>query len=144
MKQLFLTHLRQEPQGKVLLRLAETISTVDSMEEVSQRSATLSQSGHLRKDNQRSPSDGGEEHLAEQTFGPDERQDEPTFALLAELSGSIPTLFDLRGLRPKLHAIPSEKLGPLEANLVYWADSYDYLICYPTVSPLLNSPPDMH
>jgi hypothetical protein len=82
--------------------LAETISTVDSMEEVSQRSATLSQSGHLRKDNQRSPSDGGEEHLAEQTFGPDERQDEPTFALLAELSGSIPTLFDLRGLRPKL------------------------------------------
>ena len=87
---------------------------------------------------------GGREHLAGQTFYADERQDESTFALLAKLSGSDATLYDLKNLRPILHAIPIEKRTPLEANLTYWADSYDFLLCYPSVSPLLDAFADRH
>ena len=81
----------------------------------------------------------GKEHLAGQTFEADERQDELTFA---SLSGSATTLYDLRQIRPMLHAIPAVKRTPLETNLIYWADSYDYVLCYPTVSPLLDSSAD--
>jgi hypothetical protein len=85
---------------------------------------------------------GGKEHLAGQTFNADERQDEPAFALLAGLAGSDAALFDLRDLRPILHAIPAEKRTPLEKNLTYWADSYDFLLCYPNVSPLMDPSAD--
>jgi hypothetical protein len=81
-------------------------------------------------------------HLAWQTLSADERQDELAFALLASLSGSDATLFELRDLRPILHAIPSERRTLLETNLTYWADSYDFLLCYPTVSPLTDVPTD--
>jgi hypothetical protein len=30
----------------------------------------------------------------------------------------------------------------LEVNLIYWADSYDFLLCYPSVSPLMDSGAD--
>ncbi len=73
---------------------------------------------------------------------PDKRQDEPAFALLAGFAGNDATLFDLRDLRPILHAIPSEKRTPLETNLTYWADSYDFLLCYPNVSPLMDPSAD--
>jgi hypothetical protein len=46
------------------------------------------------------------------------------------------TIFDLRPLRPLLHQIPPGKRSALQANLIYWADSYDALICYKTVTPL--------
>ena len=71
-----------------------------------------------------------------QTFSADERQDEPTFALLADIAGKNATLFDLRTVRATLHSIPREQRTRLEVNLVYWADSYDFLVCYPSVSPL--------
>lgn len=39
--------------------------------------------------------------------------------------------------QPKiLHRIPQEKRSPLQQRLVYWADSYDAIICYKNVTPL--------
>jgi hypothetical protein len=146
MKELFLRHRMQAPQGKVLLRFgrnhlhrgldARGISTLGNF--VAEWALSQGQSvvnvGVFAA--------GGKEHLAGQTFDADERQDELTFALLASLSGNSATLFSFRELRPVLHAIPAEKRTPLETNLIYWADSYDYLLCYPTVSPLLDASAD--
>lgn len=146
MKELFLRHREQAPQGKVLLRFgrnhlhrgldARGISTLGNF--VAEWALAHGQSvvnvGVFAA--------GGKEHLAGQTFGADERRDESTFALLASLSGSEATLYDLKHLRPMLHAITAYKRTPLEANLIYWADSYDYLLCYPSVSPLLDSSAD--
>lgn len=146
MKELFLRHREQDPEGKVLLRFgrnhlhrgldARGISTLGNF--VAEWAIAQGQSvvnvGVFAA--------GGKEHLAGQTFEADESQDELTFALLANLSGSDSTLYDLKQLRPMLHAIPAEKRTPLETNLIYWADSYDYLLCYPSVSPLQDSSAD--
>ena len=142
MKELFISHSKREPQGKVLLRFgrnhlhrgydARGISTLGNF--VSEWSIARGQSAF----NVGVFSAGGEEHLAGQTFSADERQDEPAFALLAELAGKDATIFDLRELRPMLHSIPPLNRTALQVNLIYWADSYDFLLCYPTVSPLLD------
>ena len=146
MKKLFLSHHEQAPQGKVLLRFgrnhlhrgldARGISTLGNL--VAEWALAQGQSvinvGVFAA--------GGKEHLAGKTFEADERQDELTFALLADLSDNEATLYDLKQLRPMLHAIPADKRTPLEKNLIYWADSYDYLLCYPSVSPLLDSSAD--
>jgi hypothetical protein len=79
---------------------------------------------------------GGKETLMGETFDADERGDELTFALLTDKARAPATVFDLRPLRPLLHRIPAEKRTPLEANLVYWSDAYDALICWRTVTPL--------
>ena len=144
MKELFLTHSRQEPEGKVLLRFgrnhlhrgydARGISTLGNF--VSEWALAQGRSVF----NVGVFAAGGKEHLAGQTFDADKRKDEPTFALLAILAGSEPRLFDLRSLRPILHFIAPGKRTALEVNLVYWADSYDFLLCYPTVSPLMERP----
>lgn len=148
MKELFLRHSGMDPKGKVLLRFgrnhlhrgldARGISTLGNF--VSEWAIAQGQSvidvGVFAA--------GGKEHLAGQTFDADERQDEPTFALLAALARNTPTLFDLRELRSLLHAIPSSKRSSLEVNLIYWADSYDFLLCYPTVSPLMDPTVDFH
>ncbi|MBT9329542.1 hypothetical protein [Paracidobacterium acidisoli] len=146
MKELFLRHREHDPQGKILLRFgrnhlhrgldARGISTLGNF--VGEWALAQGQSvvnvGVFAA--------GGKEHLAGQTFEADERQDELAFALLASLSGSEATLYDLKQLRPTLHAIAEDKRTPLEKNLIYWADSYDYLLCYPSVSPLLDSSAD--
>jgi hypothetical protein len=141
MKELFLAHSKQEPKGKVLLRFgrnhlhrgydARGISTLGNF--VSEWAIAEGRSVF----NVGVFAAGGKEHLAGETFDADERSDEPTLALLASLAGSDPSIYDLRPLRPLLHSIPPGKRTALEANLVYWADSYDLLLCYPTVSPLL-------
>jgi hypothetical protein len=79
---------------------------------------------------------GGEAKLLGSSWNADERKDELAFALLAEKAKYPATLFDLRPIRQLLHRIPPEKRSALESNLVYWADSYDALICYKTVTPL--------
>ena len=79
---------------------------------------------------------GGSAALRGNTFSMDERQDELTFAILAERAKYPATVFDLRTVRALLHQIPRGKRSALENNLVYWADSYDALICYKTVTPL--------
>jgi hypothetical protein len=143
MKELLISHSRQEPGGKLLLRFgrnhlhrgydARGISTLGNF--VSEWAIAQGKSVF----NVGVFAGGGEEHLAGKTFTADERQDEPTFAMLAELAGENATIFDLRALRPMLHSIPSEARTTLEVNLAYWADSYDFLLCYPRVSPLLDS-----
>jgi len=79
---------------------------------------------------------GGQAKLAGKTFEADERPDELAFAFLAANTKHAATIFDLRPLRPLLHNIPQSKRSMLQANLTYWADSYDALICYRTVTPL--------
>jgi hypothetical protein len=79
---------------------------------------------------------GGKATLMSETFSMDERGDEPAFALLASQAKYTATVFDLRPLRPLLHAIPAEKRTALDSNLIYWSDAYDALICYKNVTPL--------
>jgi hypothetical protein len=146
MKQLFLRHSKQDSSGKVLLRFgrnhlhrgydARGISTLGNFvaEWAPAQGESIVNVGVFAA--------GGKEHLAGETFDADERQDEPAFALLASLAGKEATIFDLRELRPALHSIPAEKRTALEVNLIYWADSYDYLLCYPSVSPLIDPAAD--
>jgi hypothetical protein len=144
MKELLLSHYQQEPEGKVLLRFgrnhlhrgydARGISTLgDFVAEwgIAEKKSAFNVGAFAA---------GGEERLAGKTFNADERQDELTFALLAKIAGSNATLFDLRPLRAMLHSIASTQRTPLEANLIYRADTYDFLICYPVASPLFVTP----
>jgi hypothetical protein len=66
----------------------------------------------------------------------DETPEDPAFALLAQLARYPETVFDLRLIRPLLHRIPDNKRTPAENSLMYWADSYDAIICYREVTPL--------
>jgi hypothetical protein len=79
---------------------------------------------------------GGRAALLGNTWNADERQDELTFALLADKARYSATLFDLRPVRGLLHSVPQEERSALQKNLLYWADSYDALICYKKVTPL--------
>ena len=143
MKELVLAHYRQEPEDKVFLRFgrnhlhrgydARGVSTLGNFV------AEWALAENKSVVNVGAFAAGGKEHLANETFNADERQDELTFALLAHIAGSNATLFNLRPLRPLLHSMAPEKRTPLEVNLISWADSYDLLICYPTVSPLLDN-----
>lgn len=45
------------------------------------------------------------------------------------------TVFDLRPLRPILHQIPDKDRSVVQKGLIYWADSYDAIICYRAVTP---------
>jgi hypothetical protein len=142
MKELVLAHYRQEPEGKVFLRFGRnhlhrgydsrgvsTLGNFVSESALAENKSVLNVGAFAA---------GGKEHLAGETFDADERKDELTFALLASIAGSNATLFDLRTLRPLLHSIARVKRTPLEVNLIYWADSFDLLICYPAVSPLVK------
>lgn len=79
---------------------------------------------------------GGKASLLGNTWNADERNDELAFAFLAEKAKYPATLFDLRPLRPLMHQVPEEKRSALQANLTYWVDAYDALICYKNVTPL--------
>jgi hypothetical protein len=68
----------------------------------------------------------------------DERSDDPAFAYLASIARYPATVFDLRPLRAGLHRLPSEKRSPVEASLLYWADTYDAILFYREVTPLGN------
>lgn len=83
---------------------------------------------------------GGKATLFGDTWDADERKDELAFALLAEKARYSATVFDLRPLRALLHRIAQEKRSALETSLIYWADSYDAVICYKTVTPLKAKP----
>jgi hypothetical protein len=79
---------------------------------------------------------GGTESLLGDTFDADERPDQLAFAFLSQQAKYSETIFDLRPLRQLLHQIPQDQRSSLQINLIYWADSYDALICYKTVTPL--------
>jgi hypothetical protein len=66
----------------------------------------------------------------------DERGDDIAFAYLASVARYPATIFDLRLVRDALHRLPERARSPLEASLIYWADSYDAIIFYREVTPL--------
>lgn len=77
----------------------------------------------------------GGKYFLGKTFDADERQDEPAFELLASVARYPATVFDLRPLRPILHQIPDKDRSAIQKGLLYWADSYDAIICYREVTP---------
>jgi hypothetical protein len=79
---------------------------------------------------------GGKASLAGETWDADERPDDLAFEFLASLAQYPATVFDLRPLREILHRIPAEKRTARLQRLVYWADSYDAILCYKNVTPL--------
>jgi len=142
MKQQFLTHFRHDSASKaskVLLRLgrnhlhrgydARGISTLGNF--ISEFAFAEGRGAF----NVGAFGAGGKASLLGETWDADERQDEPAFALLAESAKYAATIYDLRPLRQLLHKVPQEKRTALQANLIYWADSYDALICYKNVTP---------
>ena len=79
---------------------------------------------------------GGKISLLDSLLDWDERKDDPAFEFLASLARYPATIFDLRPIRQALHRIPENQRSQVEASLVYWADSYDAILCYREVTPL--------
>ncbi len=79
---------------------------------------------------------GGKGFLAGKTFDADERQEDPAFELLASVARYPAAVFDLRPLRSLLHQVPDKDRSVVQKSLIYWADSYDAIICYREVTPL--------
>ena len=139
MKRLLTRHLQSNPARRILLRFgrnhlhrgydARGVSTLGNFV------AELAFSKGENAFNIGAFAAGGSGRLQGQTFDADERGDEMTFALIAQLI-SEPTILDLRPLRPALNQTVAANRSPLEANLTYWANSYDLLLCYPVVTPL--------
>ena len=65
----------------------------------------------------------------------DQRKDDPTFGVIASAARYPATLFDLRPIRRALHQIPYGKLSASDSGLLYWADTYDAIVCYRGVTP---------
>jgi hypothetical protein len=70
----------------------------------------------------------------------DQRKDEPAFEALASVAQFPATVFDLRPMRQMLRSMPAENLSSRDASLLYWADSYDAIICYRAVTPAVALP----
>jgi hypothetical protein len=66
----------------------------------------------------------------------DQRKDDPTFGVLASAARYPATVFDLRPIRRALHQVATEKLLGSDMGLLYWADSYDAIVCYREVTPV--------
>jgi hypothetical protein len=65
----------------------------------------------------------------------DQRKDDPAFGVFAAAARYSATLFDLRPVRRALHQIALDKLSASDSGLLYWADSYDAIVCYREVTP---------
>ncbi|HLX83716.1 MAG TPA: hypothetical protein VKR59_07450 [Terriglobales bacterium] len=144
MKELFLLHYQKSmssnPEAKVMLRFGRNhlhrgydgrgISTLGNFV------AEFALAQHKTVFNVAAFGAGGKASLAGETWDADERGDDVALALLASLARYPATVFDLRPLRQTLHSIPDENRSPVEQRLVYWADSYDAIICYRNVTPL--------
>ena len=65
----------------------------------------------------------------------DQRKDDPAFGVFASAARYPATVFDLRPIRRALHQIATDKLSATDAGLLYWADSYDAIVCYREVTP---------
>jgi hypothetical protein len=60
---------------------------------------------------------------------------DPALVFLGSIARHPATVFDLRPIRQALHRIPEDKRSAAESSLVYWADSYDAILFYRTVTP---------
>lgn len=142
MKEQFLLHYQKRAGGsepKILFRFgrnhlhrgydARGVSTVGNF------AAEFAFAQHLNAFNVAAFGAGGKASLAGETWDADERNDDLAFELLASLAHYPATVFDLRPLRQVLHRIPDESRSAVQKRLVYWADSYDAIICYKTVTP---------
>lgn len=139
MKKLLARQLANHPGEKVLLRFGRNhlhrgydgrgVSTLGNF------AVELAVSKGLRVFNVAAFAAGGTEQLNGKTFDADERGDEPAFQLLAGLAKYPATVFDLRPIRAALHGIRADRRSALQTNLIYWADSYDAIVCYQTVTP---------
>jgi hypothetical protein len=144
MKELFLEHYQNNmpasPEAKIMLRFgrnhlhrgydARGISTLGNF------LAEFAFSRHKQVFNIAAFAAGGKASLAGEVWDADERSDDLAFAFLASKAKYPATVVDLRPLRQTLHRIPEEKRSPIEQRLVFWADSYDAIICYKNVTPL--------
>lgn len=144
MKELFLLHyeknISSNPEAKVMLRFgrnhlhrgydARGISTLGNFV------AEFAFAQHKTAFNVAAFGAGGKASLAGETWDADERSDDLAFAYLASLARYSATVFDLRPLRETLHRIPKENRSAVQQRLIYWADSYDAIICYKSVTPL--------
>lgn len=79
---------------------------------------------------------GGKYSMLDKSFEADERSDDIAFQFFWEHAKYDATVFDLRPIRDYLHSISSQGRTELHKRLLYWADSYDAIICYKTVTPL--------
>jgi hypothetical protein len=142
MKQLFVAHYQRmlaEGQSKIMLRFGRNhlhrgyddrgISTLGNF------IAEFAIAHGERAFNVAAFGAGGKATLAGETWDADERSDDPAFTFLASLAHYPATAFDLRPIRATLNAIPEEKRTALQQRLIYWADSYDAIICYRNVTP---------
>jgi len=66
----------------------------------------------------------------------DERKADPAFDYLASLAKYPVTVFDMRPLREPLRNIPPTARTAAQVSLLYWANSYDTMVCYREVTPL--------
>jgi hypothetical protein len=66
----------------------------------------------------------------------DQRKDDPAFAVFASSARYAATVFDLRPIRRALHQIAPEELSASDSGVLYWADSYDAIVCYREVTPV--------
>lgn len=140
MKELFYRHWQSSPQPKVLLRFGRNhlhrgydrrgVSTLGNFV------AELAVARGLQAFNVAAFAAGGRIYWSGQLLEADERKDDPALEFLASLAQYPATVFDLRPIRQALHRIPEIQRSLLEASLVYWADSYDAILCYREVTPI--------
>ena len=145
MKDLFLRHYEQVPSAeasaKIMLRFGRNhlhrgydergVSTLGNFV------AEFAVAQHKSVFNVAAFGAGGKASLNGETWDADERSDDLVFAFLSSVAQFPATVFDLRPLRPTLHRIPQDRRSAVEQRLIYWADSYDAIICYKQVTPLI-------
>jgi hypothetical protein len=139
MKRSFIQNYNADPKSKVFLRFGRNhlhygfddrgISTLGNF------IAELSVSKNLTCFNVATFAAGGEFALMGNHFDADERADDTAFQFLSEKAKYNATVFDLRPLRTYLHTVSAGKRSDLQRRLLYWANSYDAIICYRSVTP---------
>jgi hypothetical protein len=79
---------------------------------------------------------GGQYSLGDQVFDADETGDDLAFKFLSDNTDHGATVFDLRPLRFILRQIKDRT--PLHNRLLYWSNSYDAIICFQKVTPIVR------
>ncbi|MGH9139686.1 MAG: hypothetical protein ACRD2I_00945 [Vicinamibacterales bacterium] len=142
MKDLFHDHWLQAGRPRVFLRFGRNhlhrgydrrgVSTLGNFV------AELGAAEHLKVFNVAAFAGGGKIALGGPQSDADERGDDPALAYLASIARYPATVFDLRPVRQPLHRLPETKRSAVEASLMYWADTYDAIIFYRAVTPLIR------
>jgi hypothetical protein len=142
MKDLFHEHWLKAGKPRVFLRFGRNhlhrgydrrgVSTLGNFV------AELGVAEHLKVFNVAAFAGGGKIALSGTQSDADERGEDPALAYLASIARYRATVFDLRPMRQPLHRLPDSKRSAVEASLTYWADSYDAIIFYRAVTPLIR------